>query len=77
MSDDIVGNFDTKIKEVLTNFRHKNAVQQAFEENLGVNRVSNEELAKNQKICYSQHLQNLLLIKYLLILSTSKSRLMK
>lgn len=49
MSDDIVGNFDTKIKEVLTNFRHKNAVQQAFEENLGVNRVSNEELAKKSE----------------------------
>lgn len=46
MSDDIVGNFDTKIKEVLKDFRHKNDVQEAFKENLDVNKESNEELVK-------------------------------
>lgn len=38
MSDDIVGNFDTKIKEVLKDFRHRDEVAQAFKENLTTHR---------------------------------------
>ena len=34
------------IKEVLKDFRHKNDVQEAFKENLDVNKESNEELVK-------------------------------
>ncbi len=44
MSDDIVGNFDTKIKEVLQNFRSSTEVQEAFKTNLAVNKEANEEL---------------------------------
>ena len=44
MSDDIVGNFDTKIKEVLQNFRSSTEVQEAFKNNLAVNKEANEEL---------------------------------
>ena len=44
MSDDIVGNFDTKIKEVLQNFRSSTEVQDAFKNNLAVNKEANEEL---------------------------------
>lgn len=46
MSDDILGNFDTKIKEVLQDFRHKNEVQQAFKENLIEHKSENEELTE-------------------------------
>ncbi len=49
MSDDIVGNFDTKIKEVLKDFRHRDEVAQAFKENLSTYRQENEELVKNSE----------------------------
>ncbi len=46
MSDDIVGNFDVKIKEVLKNFRHHDEVAQDFKENLTIHRSENEQLAQ-------------------------------
>lgn len=49
MSDDIVGNFDTKIKEVLKDFRHRDEVAQAFKENLTTHRQTNEQLVKNSE----------------------------
>lgn len=42
MSDDIVGNFDTKIKEVLKDFRHRDEVAQTFHKNLTTHRQTNE-----------------------------------
>ncbi len=45
MSDDIAGNFDTKIKEVLLNFRHSNDVAQSFNDNLSSHKEANEETA--------------------------------
>lgn len=47
MSDDIVGNFDTKIKEVLKDFRHKDDVAQEFKENLTAHRQENQQLVEN------------------------------
>ena len=47
MSDDIVGNFDTKIKEVLQDFRHRDEVAQAFHKNLTTHRQTNEQLVEN------------------------------
>lgn len=47
MSDDIVGNFDMKIKEVLNDFRHRDEVAVAFKENLTEHRQSNEKLVEN------------------------------
>ena len=47
MSDDIVGNFDTKIKEVLKDFRHRDEVALAFKENLTEHRQANEQLVEN------------------------------
>lgn len=49
MSDDIVGNFDTKIKEVLKDFRHRDEVAQAFKENLTEHRQANERLVENSE----------------------------
>lgn len=49
MSDDIVGNFDTKIKEVLKAFRHRDEVAQAFKENLTTHRQTNEQLVENSE----------------------------
>ena len=49
MSDDIVGNFDTKIKEVLKDFRHRDEVAQAFKENLTTHRQTNEQHVKNSE----------------------------
>lgn len=49
MSDDIVGNFDTKIKEVLKDFRHRDEVAQAFKENLTEHRQANEQLVENSE----------------------------
>lgn len=49
MSDDIVGNFDVKIKEVLKDFRHKDEVAQAFKENLTEHRQINEQLVENSE----------------------------
>lgn len=44
MSDDILGNFNAKPKEVFKYFRHKKEVQEAFKTNLEINKVANEEL---------------------------------
>ena len=49
MSDDIVGNFDVKIKEVLKDFRHRDEVAQAFKENLSTHRKENEQLVENSE----------------------------
>ncbi len=49
MSDDIVGNFDTKIKNVLKDFRHRDEVAQAFKENLSTHRKENEQLVENSE----------------------------
>lgn len=49
MSDDIVGNFDVKIKEVLKDFRHRDEVAQAFKENLSTHRKENERLVENSE----------------------------
>lgn len=49
MSDDIVGNFDTKIKEVLKDFRHRDEVALAFKENLTEHRLANERLVENSE----------------------------
>ena len=49
MSDDIVGNFDTKIKEVLQDFRHRDEVAQAFHKNLTTHRQTNEQLVENSE----------------------------
>lgn len=46
MSDDIVGNFDTKIKEVLKDFRHRDVVAKAFKDNLTEHREDNEKLVE-------------------------------
>ena len=47
MSDDIVGNFDTKIKNVLKDLRHRDEVAKAFKENLSTHRKENEQLVEN------------------------------
>ena len=44
MSDDIVGNFDAKIKDVLQDFRHKDIVAQDFEHNLAEYKTANKRL---------------------------------
>ena len=49
MSDDIVGNFDVKIKEVLKDFRHRDEVARAFKENLTEHRHANEQLVENSE----------------------------
>ena len=49
MSDDIVGNFDTKIKDVLKDFRHKDEVEKSFIENLVTHREQNEQLVENSE----------------------------
>ena len=49
MSDDIVGNFDTKIKNVLKDLRHRDEVAQAFKENLSTHRKENEQLVENSE----------------------------
>lgn len=49
MSEDIVGNFDTKIKEVLHEFRHRDEVAKSFKENLSTHRQENEQLVENSE----------------------------
>lgn len=49
MSDDIVGNFDIKIKEVLKDFRHRDDVAQSFKKNLTEHREANEQLVENSE----------------------------
>lgn len=49
MSDDIVGNFDVKIKEVLKDFRHRDEVAQAFHKNLTTHRQTNEQLVADSE----------------------------
>lgn len=49
MSDNILGNFDTKIKEVLKNFRHIDEVKLAFKENLTTHKIENEKLVENNE----------------------------
>lgn len=54
MSDDIVGNFDVKIKEVLKDFRHRDEVAQAFKDNLTEHRQENEKLVdKSEDILFT------------------------
>ena len=64
MSEDIVGNFETKIKDVLKGFRHKNEVQQAFKENLIEHKTENEELTEFTENVLFTTFQNLLQIKF-------------
>lgn len=47
MSDDIVGNFDLKLKEVLEQFRPVQEVAQSFKENLEEHKTENEELVRD------------------------------
>ena len=47
MSDDIVGNFDTKIKEILKEIRHKNEIEQSFNDNLKEHKQTNEIITEN------------------------------
>ncbi len=44
MSDDIVGNFDAKLKDILSEFRTANLVAESFYENLREHKTSNEKL---------------------------------
>ena len=44
MSDDIVGNFDAKLKDVLSEFRTANLVAESFYKNLREHKTSNEKL---------------------------------
>lgn len=44
MSDDIVGNFDAKLKDILSEFRTANLVAESFYENLQEHKTSNEKL---------------------------------
>lgn len=46
MSDDIVGNFETKIRDVLKDFRHKDEVEKAFQDNLTEHREANEKITE-------------------------------
>lgn len=46
MSDDILGNFNAKPREVLKQFRHKKEVQEDFKSNLEIHRTANDELVK-------------------------------
>lgn len=47
MSDDIVGNFDSKIKDVLQNFRHIDIVKNDFHNNLTEHKTVNEQRVQN------------------------------
>ncbi len=47
MSDDIVGNFDSKISEVLKEFRHVEDVSESFKDNLEMHKIQNENLVSN------------------------------
>ncbi len=47
MSDDIVGNFDLKLKEVLTQFRPAQEVAESFKQNLETHKTANTELVEN------------------------------
>lgn len=49
MSDDIVGNFDLKLNEVLTKFRPVSEVAKGFIDNLREHKLSNEELVKDSE----------------------------
>lgn len=43
LSDDIMGNFDSDISDVLQNFRHRDIVAQDFDNNLTEHKTANEE----------------------------------
>lgn len=47
MSDDIVGNFDVDIDEILSKLRHRDTIQQVFRENLDRNKAENKELVRS------------------------------
>ncbi|MCM1264844.1 MAG: DEAD/DEAH box helicase [Candidatus Gastranaerophilales bacterium] len=47
MSDDIVGNFDLKLKEVLQQFRPIAEVAESFKQNLETHKTSNTEIVEN------------------------------
>ena len=47
MSDDIVGNFDTKLKDILSEFRPANIVAESFQKNLQEHKTSNEQLVSD------------------------------
>lgn len=47
MSDDIVGNFDSSITEVLQKIRHLDAVKAGFEENLKIHKPENEQIVSH------------------------------
>ena len=47
MSDDIVGNFDLKLKEVLQQFRPLTEVAESFKENLEIHKTTNTEIVEN------------------------------
>lgn len=49
MSDDIVGNFDLKLNEVLLNFRPSQEVAQSFKDTLQEHKTSNEEIVKDSE----------------------------
>lgn len=44
LSDDILGNFDADIDEILGQLRHHDTIQQHFQENLTVHKLENKEL---------------------------------
>lgn len=44
MSDDIVGNFDIAIEEVLKKFRHRDDVSKSFKENISAHKEKNEKI---------------------------------
>lgn len=47
MSDDIVGNFDADIDDVLSKLRHRDTIQQLFRENLDRNKAENQQLVRS------------------------------
>ena len=47
MSDDIVGNFDVKLKDILSEFRPANIVAESFQKNLQEHKTSNEQLVSD------------------------------
>lgn len=49
MSDDLLGEFDVDIKEVLQKFRHVEDVDKSFKENLSVHKQENEELVEHSE----------------------------
>ena len=47
MSDDIIGNFDVDIDEILSKLRHCDTIQQLFTENLTRNKAENKQLVRS------------------------------